>query len=111
MGDFSALCSHSSIFTATDGFTEDSLICAQVPATFRAVKTGPVRIKAHACVGSHSVVLPGVTLWDGATVGAMSVVKKDVPEGHALAGEKLLRVRDVQSLRMRADDFLRGLGG
>lgn len=44
-------------------------------------KTGPVTLKKGCRIGSHSVVMPGVTVGEEATVGAFSFVNTDVPDG------------------------------
>jgi acetyltransferase-like isoleucine patch superfamily enzyme len=41
--------------------------------------SGKVVIKKGAKIGSHSVILPGVTVGELAVIGAHSLVKKDVP--------------------------------
>ena len=46
----------------------------------------PVVLHDHVWVGGHSIILPGVTLGEGAVVGAGSVVTKDVPAYHVVAG-------------------------
>jgi putative colanic acid biosynthesis acetyltransferase WcaF len=46
----------------------------------------PVRIKDYAYVGSHSIILPGVTIGQGGVVGAGSVVTKDVDPYTLVAG-------------------------
>jgi len=43
-------------------------------------KTGPVVVKENACLGSHSVVMPGVTIGKNAVVGAFSFVNRDIPD-------------------------------
>jgi len=48
--------------------------------------SGKVVIGKGAKIGSHSVVLPGVTIGEKAVVGAFSLVKKDVPAGTRVAG-------------------------
>ena len=48
--------------------------------------TGEVVIEKGAKIGSHSVILPGVTIGEMAVVGAFSLVKKDVPAGTRVAG-------------------------
>ncbi len=50
------------------------------------VKVGKVVIKKNAFIGVHSVILPGVTIGEGAIVGAMSLVNKDVPPHTVVAG-------------------------
>jgi acetyltransferase-like isoleucine patch superfamily enzyme len=44
----------------------------------------PVRLKSHSGIGMGSILLPGVTIHEGAAVGAGAVVTKDVPP-YALA--------------------------
>lgn len=47
-------------------------------------KLGEVRIKKNAKIGSHCVVMPGVTIGENAVVGAFSFVTEDIPD-NALA--------------------------
>lgn len=49
-------------------------------------KKGKVTIKRGARVGSHSVVMPGVTIGQDAVVAAFSFVTGDVPDGATVAG-------------------------
>lgn len=42
-------------------------------------KNAPVVLKQNCRIGSHSVVLPGVTIGENTVVGAMSFVNKDLP--------------------------------
>ena len=57
---------------------------------------GPVKICRHARIGAHSVILPGVTIGEGAIVGAGSVVNKDVPP-HTLAAGAPAKIRKRKS--------------
>ena len=49
-------------------------------------KSGPVVIKKNARIGSHSVVMPGVTIGENAVVGAFSFVNSDVPDNATVFG-------------------------
>ena len=49
-------------------------------------KKGKVTIKKDARIGSHSVVMPGVTIGQSAVVGAFSFVTKDVPDNAVALG-------------------------
>jgi len=53
-------------------------------------KKGKVTIKENACVGSHSTVMPGITIGKGAVVGAHSYVNKDVPDNAVAFGVPLI---------------------
>jgi acetyltransferase-like isoleucine patch superfamily enzyme len=46
----------------------------------------PVRIENKAWLGRDVTILPGVTIGEGAVVGAAAVVTKDVPPGHICVG-------------------------
>lgn len=47
---------------------------------------GKVIIKPSARIGSHTVILPGVTIGENALIGAHSLVKADVPDNAIMAG-------------------------
>jgi acetyltransferase-like isoleucine patch superfamily enzyme len=55
----------------------------------------PVRVRRWADIGVNAVLLPGVTVGEGAIVGAGAVVTQDVPDHAVVAGvpAKLLRYR------------------
>ena len=43
-------------------------------------KKGNIIIKENSCVGSHSVIFPGITIGKNSTIGAFSLVNKDIPD-------------------------------
>lgn len=49
-------------------------------------KKGKVHIKKNAVIGTHSTIMPGVTIGEYAIVGAYSFVTKDVPDNHIALG-------------------------
>ena len=50
------------------------------------VKSAPIKIKDKAWIGFNSIILKGVTIGEGAIVGAGSVVTKDVADYTIVAG-------------------------
>lgn len=58
----------------------------------------PVKIGNHAKIYAYAVILPGVTVGDGAIVAARSLVTKDVPAGAVAAGApaKVIRPRKTE---------------
>ncbi len=59
----------------------------------RPVATAPIRIGNRVFIGARCIVLKGVTIGDGAVIGAGSVVSKDVPAGALVAGNPATVVR------------------
>lgn len=49
-------------------------------------KLGKVTIKKNARIGSHSLVMPGVTIGENAVIGAFSFVNRDIPASARMAG-------------------------
>jgi len=49
-------------------------------------KTGAVTLKKNCRIGSHSVVMPGVTIGENAVIGAFSFVNRDVPANSVAYG-------------------------
>ncbi|KAI9675406.1 MAG: hypothetical protein M1817_001310 [Caeruleum heppii] len=47
-------------------------------------------------IGGNVIILPGVKIGDGATVGAGSVVTKDVPAFHVVAGNPARIIRKIE---------------
>lgn len=47
---------------------------------------GKITIKQGARIGSHTIILPGVTIGENALVGAHSLVKRDIPTKAKYAG-------------------------
>lgn len=46
----------------------------------------PIVVKRRAAIGTGAIILPGLTIGEGAVVGAGSVVTKDVHDGAVVAG-------------------------
>jgi acetyltransferase-like isoleucine patch superfamily enzyme len=64
------------------GFDDPRLPIRDQPLT----RVAPVHIGAGAWLGQNVVVMPGVTIGEGAVVGANSVVTRDVPARSVAAG-------------------------
>lgn len=49
-------------------------------------KTGKVTLKKNCKIGSHSVIMPGITIGNNSIVGALSFVNKNIPNNVVVAG-------------------------
>jgi len=54
--------------------------------------TKPITIGKNSFIGARAMILPGVSIGDQAIVGAMSVVSKDVPDHHVVAGNPAKKI-------------------
>lgn len=84
--DFSNLSSRVSLFTSNDDYVEGHLSNPTIPENYKKVKQGPVILRKHAIVGCGSILLPSVEVGLGGAIGALSLVKKDVPEFFIMGG-------------------------
>ena len=58
-------------------------------------KKGKIVVKNNARIGSHSVIMPGVTVGENAIIGAFSFVNKDIPENSIAYGQPVEIVRKM----------------
>jgi galactoside O-acetyltransferase len=89
MENFTGLSPRCTLFSASDDFGGNYLISPMVPAKFTNVAGGTITLRQFCQVGSGTVILPSVTLGEGAAIGAMSLVKKDVESWGIYAGNPL----------------------
>jgi len=50
------------------------------------VKEGKVILKKNCRIGSHSVIMPGVTVGENSIIGAFSFVNRDIPDNTVAVG-------------------------
>ena len=106
--DFSGISARSVLYTGTDDFSDGFLTGPTIPDSYRKVTQGNITLKKHVVVGTNSTILPNVIIHIGATVGAMSLVKKDVDEWQVVAGNplKFIRYREKEKLLSLESQFL-----
>jgi acetyltransferase-like isoleucine patch superfamily enzyme len=78
MKDYSGLSPRCCVFSASDDFSGDHLIGPVVQDELTNVKSGKVLIGKYVQLGCNCVVMPGITINEGAVVGAMSFVSKSL---------------------------------
>lgn len=69
-------------------------------------RIGQVIIGDKVLIGANTTILPGVTIGDGATVSAGTMIHKDVPAGSFVGGNpmQLIFTKEEQELRAKRDE-------
>lgn len=71
--------------------TDDAASAPDTPPADRPLSSRPVKIGRNVWLGEQVCILPGITVGDGAIVGAGSVVTRDIPP-HSIAAGNPARV-------------------
>lgn len=86
---------HNSHAVAWDARKNDVIAWSQGKKDWSEVKISPVRINDRAWLGFNSIILKGVTIGEGAIIGAGSVVTKDVPAYTIVAGNPARIIQEI----------------
>ena len=110
MEDFSGLSSRVVIYALTDDYSGKYLTNPTVPNKFRNIIGGKVHLGKHVIIGTGSTILPGVTIGEGAAVGAMSLVTKNIQAWRIAIGIPAKEVKERQKdlLSLEKELFLGG---
>ena len=60
-------------------------------------KEGPIVLKKNCKIGTHSVIMPGVTVGENSTIGAFSFVNSDIPANVVAFGIPAKITRRIRS--------------
>jgi len=93
MEDFAGLAYHVQVFSQSDDYLGHSMTNPTVPARFKREFKAAVHLGRHVIVGAGSVILPGVLIAEGCSVGALSLVRKSTQPWGVYAGNPARRVQ------------------
>lgn len=94
MDDFSGLAYGVKLFSQSDDYSGATLTNPTVPARYKKEKKSAVLIGRHVIIGAGSMVFPGVTIAEGCSVGAMTVVNKSTAEWGIYLGNPARRIKE-----------------
>lgn len=106
LSDFCGLASGARIYSATDDYMGENLTNPTVPEEFLGVKYAPVHLGKHVIIGSGSVVLPGCSIGEGSSVGALSLVTKALDSWGVFCGIPARRLKDRSSKLLEFERLL-----
>jgi maltose O-acetyltransferase len=79
------------VFLTTEPFS----MTKENPSTAHSGHEGDITIGQNVRIGAHSIILPGIKIGNGSSVGAGSVVTKDVPENTIYAGNPAKLIKTI----------------
>jgi acetyltransferase-like isoleucine patch superfamily enzyme len=91
--DFSGLAYFVQIFSQSDDYSGETMTNPTVPARYRKEFKKKTSIGRHSIVGAGSIVLPGVRLSEGSSIGAKSLVRKSTEEWSIYLGNPAKRLK------------------
>jgi acetyltransferase-like isoleucine patch superfamily enzyme len=94
VSDFVGISRGAGIYTRNDDYTGSGLTGPTVPEEFLRLDRGPVVLGRHVVVGSGSILLPGVEIGEGTTIGGLSLVKSSLDAWGIYAGVPVRRLGD-----------------
>lgn len=108
MEDFSGLAAGCRILCASDDFQGSALMNPMVPEEYRKLVYSTIRIGRFATLGTNVIVLPGVTIGEGAVVGAGSLVVGDLEPWGIFLGTPARKFssRPREQVLALADEFV-----
>lgn len=59
-------------------------------------KEGKITLKKNCKIGSHSLIMPGVTIGENAVIGAFSFVNRDVPDNVVAIGIPIKIIKKLE---------------
>lgn len=92
--DFTTLAYGVRVFTQSDDYTGHTMANSTVPKEYKNEYKKEVIFKKHSIVGAGSIVMPGVILAEGTSVGAMSLILKSTESWGIYVGNPARRIKD-----------------
>jgi len=78
INDYSGTSGRVCIYSSNDDYSGNFMMGPTLPEEFTNITIGDVTIGKHVPIGAGSIILPNVVIEDGAVIGALSLVRKNV---------------------------------
>ena len=105
--DFANFSSRISIYAVNDDYSGETMTNPMVSVRYKNVEQLPVLIGKHCILGCGCTVLPGVIIGDGASIGAMSLIKQSCEPWTIYAGVPCKKIRKRSNKLLQLEESLR----
>ncbi|CAI8754289.1 acyltransferase [Pseudomonas sp. IT-P4] len=92
--DFCTLAYGVKIFSQSDDYSGATLANSLVPKKYKKEIFEKVKLERHVIVGAGAIVMPGVTIKEGCSIGAMALVTKSTDPWGIYVGVPAERVKE-----------------
>ncbi|MBC8552754.1 MAG: acyltransferase [Candidatus Brocadiales bacterium] len=92
--DFSTLAYGVKVFSQSDDYSGNSMVNSTIPNSLKKEIKKAVLIERQSIIGAGSIVMPGVTIAIGTSVGANSLVLKSTNPWEICAGSPAKKIKD-----------------
>ena len=92
--DFTTIAYGVQVFTQSDDYSGKTMTNSTIPKEYKNEFMQEVILRRYSIVGAGSVIMPGVVLAEGTSVGAMSLVLKSTEPWGIYVGNPAKRLKD-----------------
>ena len=94
LDDFSGLAYGCQLFAQSDDYSGATMTNPTVPAAYKNETRRRIHVGRHCILGTQSLVFPGVSIGEGTSVGAQSVVTRSTEEWSIYLGNPAKKLKD-----------------
>jgi len=92
--DFTTIAYGVQIFTQSDDYSGKTMTNSTVPKKYKNEYKKKVILKKYSIVGAGSIIIPGVILAEGTSIGTMSLVLKDTKAWSIYVGNPAKKIKN-----------------
>ena len=108
MQDFSGLAYGVKVFTQSDDYSGETLTNPTIPKKYKKELKKPITIGKHVSIGTNSVIMPGVKIEEGTSIGAMSLIRKSTENWSVYVGNPAKKIKNrKKQLLLLEQEFLK----
>jgi len=103
--DFVAIASGCRLITSTDDFKDGGFGNPTIDNSFRNINQGSIKMKKFSIIGANSIILPNVTIGEGASIGAGSIVTRDIKPWAIYFQNRIIGYRNKDKVLKNYENF------
>jgi len=103
--DFTTIAYGVKIFTQSDDYSGQTMTNSTIPKKYKNEIKNKVIIGKYSIVGAGSVIMPGIILAEGTSIGAMSLVRKKTEPWSIYVGNPAKKIKNRSKNLLKLEKF------